>query len=373
MEIEAYAPLPKSALQHGFGVLLSEKPPACRQWPNSTSGSTGRPTNVVVDSVSHTWRTATGWRGDCFGGFRPTDRQMIFWGLRREKRGPLKAWLADHFFNRVTNSIFVMDEARVLKMHQHLCAFRPRILTGYVSGLCAFAEIATKLGLRPPALEKVIPTAEYCSPRQLEGIRAYFGAPTMLRYGAVEVGDLAHQCEQGHWHIHSEHVYLEVKREDGSIARSGSGNLLVTLLSNYTMPLVRYELGDYVDLTAQPCSCGRGLPTLTDVHGRAAESILAADGSRFSSLAFTHSLRKFPLRQFRIVQESLEEVHVLFIPLPECTEAMLAALTGELLAFLQGKLQLSMERVERIDPLPNGKQSHVLNKLNPQWREIGIQ
>lgn len=297
---------------------------------------------------------------------------MIFWGLRREKRGPLKAWLADHFFNRVTTSIFVMDEERVTKLHQHLCAFRPRILTGYVSGLCAFAEIAGPLGLQPPPLEKVIPTAEYCSPRQFELIRAYFKAPTMLRYGAVEVGDLAHQCEQGNWHIHSEHVFLEVRLEDGSIAQSGSGSLLVTLLSNYTMPLVRYELGDMVDLTPRACACGRGLPTLTDVHGRAAEHILAADGTKFSSLAFTHSLRKFPLRQFRIVQENLAEVQVLYIPLPEFSAAMLRELGEELRMVLQGRLKLRLECVERIDPLPNGKQSHVVNKLNAQWREVGI-
>jgi phenylacetate-CoA ligase len=358
--------LDKQALQEDFMQLRSEVVQPGRAWLNSTSGSSGRPTNIMLDSATHAWRTATGWRGDCFGGYRPTDRQVVLWGQRREKRGPLKSSLANYMFNRYMFSIFNMDAEYTRFLHSRMRALRPRILCGYVTGLLAFVYFSQKLGLEPPRLGKIMPTAESCTPEQAAEIGAYFQAPVQQRYGAVEVGDLAHQCEAGNWHVHCEHLHLEVEDAGGAIRDTGVGNIIVTSLSNLTMPLVRYRIGDYGDITQVACPCGRSLPTITRVSGRSAEFVYCADKSRISSLAFTHSIRKYPIRQFRVVQEVLDEVQVLYIPQDNWTPADLEALTQELLAVVRGRLRLRMQPVERIEPMPSGKHSHIVNKLGPQ-------
>ena len=39
-------------------------------------------------------------------------------------------------------------------------------------------------------------------------------------------------------------MFLEVLKENGEISTNGKGELLVTSLINYAMPLIRYKIGD---------------------------------------------------------------------------------------------------------------------------------
>ena len=45
------------------------------------------------------------------------------------------------------------------------------------------------------------------------------------------------------------------------------GRVVVTPLSNFAMPLIRYDVGDTAEV-GPPCACRRGLPVLTRIIGR---------------------------------------------------------------------------------------------------------
>ena len=49
-----------------------------------------------------------------------------------------------------------------------------------------------------------------------------------------------------------------------------SDRTLITNLANRIMPIIRYELGDRVSLSPEPCSCGKTLPVV-NVEGRTDE------------------------------------------------------------------------------------------------------
>ncbi|MCC7478123.1 phenylacetate--CoA ligase family protein [bacterium] len=330
----------------------------------TSSGSTGEPVSIVYDGSSAAWRHAAALRGDCWGSqLGPTARQVALWGNSRDlkSRHPLLEAASSLYRNRFLLDCFVLDDAKVRALHQRIRRLRPGIIYGYVTALSAFVSISRRLGLRAPAVSKVIPTAEYCSELQRLDFEEYFGCPVLGRYGSREIGSMAHQCEQGNWHWHSENFLLEVQLTDGSFARHGCGRAVCTTLSNRVMPLLRYDIGDVVDATAVPCNCGRGLPAFRGIEGRVAEHITSPDGRLISSLAFTNFLRRLSLKRFRIVQDSADHLEVLLQGLAPEDEALLSGLHKDFDGVLLGLMKVDLKLVERIEPLPSGKNPHVVN------------
>lgn len=94
-------------------------------------------------------------------------------------------------------------------------------------------------------------------------------------YGLSEIGDVAYQRSgERAWHVHEDLVLLEIPAPLTTSERDGrvvvTGELVVTDLTNWDMPLIRYATGDIGVLEA-----GAHTDRLTDVVGRR----IAADGT----------------------------------------------------------------------------------------------
>jgi len=107
-----------------------------------------------------------------------------------------------------------------------------------------------------------------------EKVEEVFGCPVYNRYGSREVGDIAGECKyhQG-LHVLPWGSYVEIVDEAGNLVEPGvEGRILVTCLTNYAMPLIRYDIGDRGALAGEfKCPCGR-------------------DGQMFARLAFPGSV-----------------------------------------------------------------------------------
>ena len=130
-----------------------------------------------------------------------------------------------------------------------------------------------------PWTRAVISTGQTLAPELRALIEGRLGARVFDRYGAREFGAVAQQCEAGGWHVNAESMIVEVERDGRPAAPGEAGELLVTDLNNRCVPLLRYRLGDVAVATDRPCSCGRGLPLLERIGGRAAGVVLG-DGDR---------------------------------------------------------------------------------------------
>jgi phenylacetate-CoA ligase len=94
-------------------------------------------------------------------------------------------------------------------------------------------------------------------------------------YGSTETGTIAATCERGGLHLLSYGHILELRDRMGEVRPAlpgGTGELVTTTLNNYARPLLRFGTGDWVDVDAQPCTCGLPLPTLR-VHGRGTDRV----------------------------------------------------------------------------------------------------
>ncbi len=181
--------------------------------------------------------------------------------------------------------------------------------------LARLREVRTVSGAVPPALR------EQC--------QQILGVPLTDLYSAQEVGVIALQCpESGLLHVQSEHVLLEVLDEQGHPCREGEiGQVVVTDLHNFAMPLIRYALRDWAEVGPR-CPCGRGLPTLRRVVGRTRNMAVSPQGKAFWPVLETRRmLEAIPhLRQYQFEQTAIDAITVTLVCTPAPTVEQLLRL-----------------------------------------------
>ncbi|MCZ7586386.1 MAG: hypothetical protein M5R36_25350 [Deltaproteobacteria bacterium] len=150
--------------------------------------------------------------------------------------------------------------------------------------------------------------------------RAWPGVVVYDIYAATEVLGLAKTCNEGTYHLNEDWILVENVDGDGRPVPPGErgDKIYVTSLYNYLMPLVRYEMTDSLIFNTEPCACG--MPTVgIKILGRTNHT-LHLPGAQGGSVVIlpTPLLVAFMdvpgLRQYQIVQEKTDRLHVNFVP-----------------------------------------------------------
>ena len=276
----------------------------------TTGGSTGQPVTIYKDREAMAREQAGTLR--CYGwaNILPGDKQARFWGQPINTSAHAKSRLRDLLLNRERFSAFNFTPATLLEFSQRLERFNPAYLYGYVSMLTSMARFIREDGrlLKLPSLKAVISTSEILTEDSRRLLESVFGVKVFNEYGCGEVGSIAHECEHGGMHLVAENLYLEVLDDSGRPVVNKPGRIVVTELHNRAMPLVRYELGDYCTLTNEGCQCGRGLPVISNIHGRAYDIIIGPSERHYHPEFFIYIFEAIKrdgdsIKQFQLVQD----------------------------------------------------------------------
>lgn len=159
-------------------------------------------------------------------------------------------------------------------------AFDPAILTGYPSAveLLAAEQDAGRLHLRPSF---VTTAGETMPPGGRARLAKAFGSTTIDVYGASEFQVIAVGCPFDWLHVNEDWVILEPVDEASRPVPAGhsSHTVLLTDLADRVQPIIRYDLGDSVQVRPDPCPCGSPLLAIR-VTGRRDDLVVlrGADG-----------------------------------------------------------------------------------------------
>ncbi len=257
----------------------------------TTSGSTGEPAVLVHDRNSLQVANLL---------VRIRERRMLVTAaearalLRRGLRAGALIADGDHFAGvvlteaarrrnpRMARRVRVFSVFRPLpELVAELNDFQPTLLYGYPSAMLQLAAEQKSGRLRiHPIL--AIASGEALTAVAAAGIEAALGCRVSVRYLASEVPALTSRCRQGLFHVNADWHIVEPVDEQYQPVPAGelSHTVLVTNLANRVQPLIRYNLGDRVQMGAGPCACGSPFPAL-QVEGRSGDvlTFAAADGS----------------------------------------------------------------------------------------------
>jgi len=205
----------------------------------------------------------------------------------------------------------------------------PDYLVSFASNIHLLARRSSDRRLSIPGLREVRTYGETLHPELRAVVRKAWGVDVVDSYSSEELGYIALQCPQRfHYHVQSESLIVEVLRADGSPCTPGEiGQIVVSTLHNFAMPLIRYVSGDFAQVGA-PCVCGRGLPVLSRILGRQRNILTLPDGQQrwpsFPSETWRHLA---PVRQLQLIQRARDRIEARVVVQRSLNEAEREALT----------------------------------------------
>ncbi len=364
--LRAFPVLTRRDLQDGVVALRSQilSPQLGGVHENRSSGSTGEPVLVLRTGLDTMLWQANALREHQWHGRDPA---LKFAAIRAVSPGvadpPHGAnapnWGAASAAVRVTGpSALLSLTADIPTQADWLRRHAPGYLLTYPSNLAALLEFFSAAGERLPGLRAVLTVGETVPPTLRTACRDTLGVGIEDVYSSQELGYIALQCPvSGQYHVMAESVLVEVlDANDRPCLPGETGRLVISSLHNYAMPLIRYELRDYATVGA-PCACGRTLPTLARIAGRERSLLRLPDGTtRWPVVGLLPYREIAPVRQFQIIQHSLQEVEVRLATDRAITAAEESQLAAKLIAVLGHPFKLRFNYFDTELPRnPNGK------------------
>ena len=336
----------------------------------TTGGSTGEPVTLSKNPDALARERAATWRSYEWAGISIGDVQARFWGLPHTRSARLKAKITDALSNRFRISAFDLKSTGIARHYDRLRSRRPDYLYGYVSAIVALADHMLRHSLAPvDSVRAVITTSEILSDADRSLISSAFRSPVFNEYGCGEVGSIAHECERRSLHTMSDNLIIEIDRRDSS---ADSGEIVVTDLFNFATPLIRYRLGDYVTAGDTDCPCGRTLPTIGSVRGRAYDLVHLKSGEIMHPEALMYILEAIQqdtgeFRQFQVVQEDIDSFTVRIVPHRPTSEKVAQRIQRDFAQRISASASVSVVEVGELPREPSGKM-RVVKSLVPQIR-----
>jgi phenylacetate-coenzyme A ligase PaaK-like adenylate-forming protein len=213
-----------------------------------------------------------------------------------------------------------------------LNAYQPLVLMGYPSllNLLGAEARAGRLRILP---RRVTTTSEPLLPEVRRSLAESFGAPVANMYGPSEAGPIGVGCWRGPGiHLCDDLVIVEPVDLAGRPVPPGvrSDKVLVTAISNPTLPLIRFELTDQVTFLDRPCPCGSAHRLIADVESRLDDVFTYPGGRVVHPHVFAGELRRDPRIVEYQVRQTPAGAEVLVVGAAADPAAMARSLEAEL-------------------------------------------
>lgn len=367
-DIKKFPLLTKDIIRKNFHQLYKFRDNT--YYRNTSGGSTGEPIVLYQDSNYFAWNTATKVLFDEWAGRKIGEPMVSIKGMLQDilKSGQgFKLYLRQQLSGITilsTNRMTEKDKYQYVKRINHI---KPSIILTYIHELSRFIQEHHLAVYSPRA---VMTTGSVLYPEVQARIEKVFRAPVFNCYGSREVGSMACNCEKSTGlHLVPDIHYLEILDNNGRGVKQGeAGNIIITLLTNYTMPLIRYKIGDIGILSDKNCQCGRESPLLAKVVGRIRSRFKNKFGDYINAGLF-YSLFYFKenIRQFQVIQETTDLILINLVLIEKNKlkdmDKDFKESNQKIRKTMGHKITVKYNIVDEIKPSPSGKYMYIFSKV----------
>jgi phenylacetate-CoA ligase len=316
----------------------------------STSGTSGASVRVIF---GQTWWAEQERRAlvrnpflaDLFGA-RPSLRRCVLTTPGCSGVSCFNRWLnleqrtlGDSLFVNQSRIPFTLGDEKLAVMAKEVADWAPTFLDVDPVHGAWFALHCERHGLRFPSLRFILTSYEYTSIVHRAIMERVFGVPVINLYGSSETG-----------HLLVEHDDVMLPSPETatleSTAAEGIGELLVTTLTNPYLPLLRYEIGDFVERTTEGYR----------VHGRKRDALRGAEGRTLTTRMVDQVFLGIGgIAHYQLRQKTDGSAHLFLLPetVGDSLGSAQAQLTAELSELLGATV--TSESVSLIAPEDSGK------------------
>ncbi len=338
-----------------------------RQWQYNTSGgSTGEPIKLIQDREFKEYTSAIKLLYSHFAGRELGEPEIRLWGSERDIFQNTLGWKAK-LFNFLSNTqhmnAFRMTPERMQSFLRSLNRQPPKLIIAYAQAIYELAKFAESENIQVISPGAIITSAGTLYPWMRQQIQTVFQCPVYNRYGSREVSDIA--CErpdfEGLW-VAPWCNYIEIVDDNDNLVPEGTeGNILVTSLTNYAMPLIRYKIGDIGSLSHDHPS----EQVFKHISGRNVDMFVAQDGTLVDGEYFTHLFYfKDWVKQFQIIQETSSKIAIKIIKSNSDYQPQeLEEIIDKCQLVMGTECQIEFEFVGDIPTTASGKYRYTISKV----------
>jgi phenylacetate-CoA ligase len=329
--------------------------------PAASSGSSGRPFMIRRSWMEHNLLYLARLRALRSYGIARSDRTLNILNPKHVHARDNK------MLGRTLTSLGLITRQKRVSIHldpdaiaREVRAWRPNMLSGYPNMLARVSEVLAREPVSPPSIRLALTGAESLTPDLRRKIESRLGAPVRDQYGSNECNLMAWECPHGGpLHISDDTVLLEVVGSDGAAVSPGErGEVLVTSLHSFAMPLIRFRIGDLAEQGVARCHCGAPFATIQSVQGRMLDMFPLPDGRVIHAYYLTESLIMGDpdwIENFQITQERMDHITMRIIPRTEPAAGRLERIRAEGAELLGTAVEFELMIVNSIPSEASGK------------------
>lgn len=362
--------LTKEIIRAQGNNLYSSDYKSRKPYDNTSGGSTGEPVKFIQDREYNDWNIATKLYFNLVLGKDLGQPEIKFWGSDRDILAgnlTVKDRLINVFYNRKFFNSYRLGKKEIRRLIDLNNRFKPTAYWAYMESALELSNYLSRheLYFHPP--EIVISTIGPLTEEVKEKIESNMNCKVYNQYGSREVGVVSCQCKkQRSMHTFPWWNYVEILDQQGRAVENQQGRVIVTTLHNYSMPLIRYDIGDVAIAGGWGCDCGRNSLLLKKVVGRTLGYFKKADGS----LAHSHFLVQALffrdwIKRFQIIQDEIDHV-LIKVQLNENAEANksdVEDITRKTKILMGESCKVDFDFVEDIRRTASGKFVYTLCKV----------
>lgn len=177
-------------------------------------------------------------------------------------------------------------------------------------------------------------------------------------------------------HTSDDTVLVEVVDPDGvPVAPGEIGEVVVTALHTFTMPLIRFRIGDVAEQGLAVCECDAPCGAIRDVHGRMLDMFPLPDGPVIHPYWLSESLIMSDpdwIENFQLTQGRIDRVTMRNVPRAEPTSERLVRLRAQGAELLGAGVDFELLIVESIPSEPSGRFRPARSPLTSSYDEVMV-
>lgn len=360
--------LTKEIINENYNDLISKDYKRFKSQYRKTGGTTGVPLKYLSDLKSWSLHWALKYRAWEWGGYKVGMPIGIMGGAsiipNTKTSFKRKIWNKINGFypmpvSHVTNEDLLLYANQIEKKEI-------KFLRGYPSSISNFAEFCIENAIHLN-LDSVITTAEVLQDQYKKTINKAFNCVIIDTYGCADGGGNANTCECDlGFHISFEASIWEICNKEGVyVGDKEIGELTLTSLTNFSMPMIRYQPGDLIEnsINYEICKCGRTLPRIKRIYGRTTDILKFSNGRAIGGPALTLLFRHFDIINYQIVQNSLTSLDVNIIPSKNFDDGQLKEINNIMSHHCGDDVEIRINIKESILLPKSGKHRFIINNV----------
>lgn len=362
--------LTKDIIRNNLDDLIARNYSKDKLIPYATGGSTGEPLRFFIDGQRNAQNMGAAYREWGWAGYNLGDKVAFLWGSSHDlsHNAEMKIKFSNFIQRKIMLNTYYMDEKILANYVKILIKFKPKVINAYASSVFLLSLYIEKKGIKDIKPKSILTSCEMLFDYQRKNIEKVFGCEVFDYYSGRDTTLQAGECpEHSGYHLAIENAVTEFIKENEHVSPGELGKIIITDLSNYAMPFIRYEIGDLGIPSDKKCSCGRGLPLMKQLSGRMRDTIITKDGryitgAFFSTLFYDCFGNTKGIKQFQFIQKTKDALILNIVKGDDYSQYKFDDILRKIHEQC-GDMKIEVKFVNSIPPTRSGKYRHSISEI----------